>query len=60
MVVFIILCISGSVLSCKELFLGWSVWGQGEHLQPIVRPGMFLYEDCDFDKELFASLFDDV
>lgn len=60
LVVFIILCISGSILSCKHLFLGWSVQGLGEHLQPIVRPGMFLYGDCDFDEELFVAVFDNV
>lgn len=60
LVVSIILCISGSTLSCRYLFLGWSVQGLGEHLQPIVRPGMFLYGDCDFDEELFVAIFDNV
>lgn len=34
--------------------------GAGGHLQPIVRPGKFLYGDCDFDEELFVSMFDNV
>lgn len=57
---FLSFSVSPEVSFLASIYFWVGVFRGRGHLRPIVRPGKFLYGDCDFDEELFVSILDNV